>query len=268
MQQHKKTIVIVTSKKRESLGESLRLQLIEKDFSAVAWTEDEFEKMDPTKSPQFVIFVEDSKPMKRVRSSMEYVFSVQGAQIGIRATQSIINVDQSTFSLDHLEELKPIIPIAAAQEISQANEAEGALQKGFEASASKINYVKKGIGAKLSHIHFGSKKEKDDVEVMDDLSNGVVSTDESKSAIENEDSTSSKLVTDSVMDLLYGAVGIGSTAVSKQAVIDDIDIALLYIFSEFYLNDFVANDVTQYAATDEVVKSIQENNRLELSDKK
>lgn len=239
-------LLIVVKKKNMPLGNLLAIEVRKAGYKALVWTESEYEKADATSMAQRTVFVEDSKPLKSHQNSLDELLSADGISLRIGANEAALDVEQKLIKTDNAEVLRSWYPSNSLNKISDFNENDGQIHKGMHKLGNSFSTLTKKVKSKPGVGPAAT--------VAASLANGI------------------------------GIVGGGAPAlyalhVSKQDLIDDVDIAVAFLFVDYYLKDFMAGDsdgevkyMTQSAVREaldaEIASSNQDSKQLDIKAEK
>lgn len=205
------SLLIVVKKKNVPLGNLLAIEVRKAGYKAKVWTESEYEKADATSMAQRTVFVEDSKPLKNHRNSLDELLSVDGISLRIGANEAALDVEQKLIKTDNAEVLRSWYPSNSLSKISDFNENDGQVHKGMHKLGNSFSALTKKVKSKSKPVVNAVETAK----VAASVVNGIG---------------------------IMGAPALYALHVSKQDLIDDVDVAIVFLFVNYYLKDFMASD--------------------------
>lgn len=206
------SLLIVVKKKNVSLGNLLAIEARKAGYKAKVWTESEYEKADATSMAQRTVFVEDSKPLKNHQNSLDELLSVDGISLRIGANEAALDVEQKLIKTDNAEVLRSWYPSNSLSKISDFNKNDGQVHKGMHKLGNSFSTLTKKVKSKSKPVVDAVETTK----VVASVVNGI--------------------------GIMGGAPALYALHVSKQDLIDDVDVAIVFLFVNYYLKDFMADD--------------------------
>jgi len=193
-------LLIVVKKKNVPLGNLLAIEARKSGYKALVWTEGEYEKADATGMAQRTVFVEDSKPLKNHRNSLDELLAIDGISLRIGANEAVLDVEQKLIKTDNAEVLRSWYPSNSLGKISDFNENDGQIHKGMHKLGDGLSALTKKVKSKSKPVA------------------GVVAATAATGTVAASIANGIGIV---------GAPALYALHVSKQDLIDDVDIAVI-----------------------------------------
>lgn len=227
-------LLIIATKKNTNLANLLVTESRKAGYKVTKITDSEYEKSSQTKWAPRTIFLEDSKPLKQYQDSLDTVFNFNGMLIKIGADEAVIDVDQTSFDLKEAKNVYTWYTKEATQRMSV-----------FNGHDSKLHKSLHNVGKTVDKSFNGKKGKFFNPNPLWAIVSPAVTVTQS----------------------LTGGLAVASgMKVHKQDLIDDADIALVYLFKDYYLDDFMNADSSEkisYKTKDDIRADLDRINKEE-----
>jgi len=220
-------LLIVISKKNKKIANLLMTKATELGYKVAIMMDKEYEASVSTKVAQRVVFLEDSKPMLDHRDSLNKIFDLDGINLYIGANQVVIDVDQKNIR----NSVQQWFPKNSLSKIADFNDHDGEVHKTF----NKVGKWEEKLNKKTNRL----------------LKKVPIA----------------KLITNSDDEKMTYDVLDPANHVYRKDLIDDADVAGIYMFVDNYLSDFMnstSDEQPTYKTEAQIRQMFEDENKSDI----
>jgi len=220
-------LLIVISKKNKKIANLLMTKATELGYKVAIMMDKEYEASVSTKVAQRVVFLEDSKPMLDHRDSLNKIFDLDGINLYIGANQVVIDVDQKNIR----NSVQQWFPKNSLSKIADFNDHDGEVHKTF----NKVGKWEEKLNKKTNRL---LKKVP--------IAKLITNSDDEK--------------------MTYDALD-PANHVYRKDLIDDADVAGIYMFVDNYLSDFMnstSDEQPTYKTEAQIRQMFEDENKSDI----
>jgi len=220
-------LLIVISKKNKKIANLLMTKATELGYKVAIMMDKEYEASVSTKVAQRVVFLEDSKPMLDHRDSLNKIFDLDGINLYIGANQVVIDVDQKNIR----NSVQQWFPKNSLSKIADFNDHDGGVHKTF----NKVGKWEEKLNKKTNRL---LKKVP--------IAKLITNSDDEK--------------------MTYDALD-PANHVYRKDLIDDADVAGIYMFVDNYLSDFMnstSDEQPTYKTEAQIRQMFEDENKSDI----